>query len=162
MGMRTIKLATVLIIAVAGISIRSGYADTPLSGPQPKDAVAKKSGTKQQELYNDLGLTDQQRKLLDENRNRHREQAKALFTQMRQKMALLRQELEKNELNMQAVYQANNELKQLQAQMLDGRLERVLEVRKILTPEQFKKIEYKMNGRMERFKNRRERNREKA
>jgi Spy/CpxP family protein refolding chaperone len=79
---------------------------------------------------------------------------------MRQKMASLRQELEKSELNMQVIYQTNNELKQLQTQMLDNRLERILEVRKILTPGQFKKFEDKMNERMERSKNRREKNKE--
>ena len=68
-------------------------------------------------------------------------------------MASLRQELEKSQLNMQLVYQINNELKLLEAQILDNRLERILEVRKILTPEQFKKFEDKMNERMEHFKN---------
>jgi len=84
----------------------------------------------------------------------------ALFTEMRRKMGLLREELEKSELNTQKVYQINNELKQLQAQMLDNRLERILEVRKILTPAQFKKFEDEMNARWEHFKNKRERNKE--
>ena len=98
--------------------------------------------------------------MLEENKNKHREETKVLFTQLRQKMTLLRQELEKSELNMQAIYYINNEVKQLQVQMLDNRLERILKVRKILTPEQFKKFEDKMNERMEHFKNKHERNKE--
>ena len=120
----------------------------------------KKMDAKRQETYNDLGLTDGQRKLLEENKNKHREQAKALFTRSHQLMDSLRQELEKSELNMEAINQTNGELKQLQAQMLDNRLERILEVRKILTPEQFKKFENTMNERAEHLKNKHERNKE--
>jgi len=159
--MRKVKVVTLLIVAVlVGLSTSIIYAASPIPLAQQKEAIMKKMDAKRQEIYNDLGLTDEQRKLLEENENKHREQTKALFTQLRQKMNSLRQELEKSELNMQAIYQTNNELKQLQAQMLDNRLERILEVRKILTPEQFKKFEDKMNERMGHFKNKRERNKE--
>ena len=157
--MRKVKVVTLLIVAVL-VSLSAYIIYITLSIPvvQQKEAFIKKMDAKRQEIYNDLGLTDGQRKLLEENKNKHREQTKALFTQLRQKMTLLRQELEKNELNMQEIHQTNNELKQLHAQMLDNRLERVLEVRKILTPGQFKKFEDKMNEHMGHFKNKRERN----
>jgi Spy/CpxP family protein refolding chaperone len=113
----------------------------------------KKTDNKWQEMYKDLGITDEQKKLLEANQTKHREQTKALYAQMRQKGTLLQQELEKKELNMQVITQTNNEIKQIQAQMLDDRLESILEVRKILTPEQFKKFEDKINERMEHFKN---------
>jgi len=159
--MRKIKVVTLLIVAVlVGLSTSLIYAASPTPAAQQKEAVMKKFDAKRQEIYNNLGLTDEQKKLLEENKNKHREQTRALFTQLRQKMTLLRQELEKSELNMREIYQANNELKQLQAQMLDNRLERILEVRKILTPEQFNKFEDKMNERREHFQNKRERNKE--
>ncbi len=155
--MRRVKVVTFLIFAVlAGLSTSIIYAASPVPLASRKEGFMKKIDAKQQEIYSNLGLTDEQKKLLEENKNKQIEQIKALFTQMRQKTALLRQELEKSELNMQAIYQTNNELKQLQAKMLDNRLERVLKVRKILTPEQFKKFEDKMNERMEHFKNKRE------
>ena len=162
MVMRRAKVVAILIVAVLVVLSASViYAALPIPEVQQKEAVIKKIDAKRQEVYSNLGLTSEQKKLLEENKNKHREQTKALFTQMRQKIASLRQELEKNELNMQVIYQTNNELKKLQAQMLDSRLERILEVRKILTPEQFKKFENKMNERMEYLKNKHERNKEK-
>ena len=159
--MRKVKFVTLLIVPVlVGLSASIIYAASPNPAAKQEEAFIKKIDAKRQEIFNDLGLTDGQRKLLEENKNKHREETKVLFTQLRQKMTLLRQELEKSELNMQAIYQINNEVKQLQAQMLDNRLERILKVRKILTPEQFKKFEDKMNERMEHFKNKHERNKE--
>ena len=152
--MRKVKFVTLLIVPVlVGLSASIIYAASPNPAAKQEEAFIKKIDAKRQEIFNDLGLTDGQRKLLEENKNKHREETKVLFTQLRQKMTLLRQELEKSELNMQAIYYINNEVKQLQVQMLDNRLERILKVRKILTPEQFKKFEDKMNERMEHFKN---------
>ena len=159
--MRKVKFVTLLIVPVlVGLSASIIYAASPNPAAKQEEAFIKKIDAKRQEIFNDLGLTDGQRKLLEENKNKHREETKVLFTQLRQKMTLLRQELEKSELNMQAIYYINNEVKQLQVQMLDNRLERILKVRKILTPEQFKKFEDKMNERMEHFKNKREINKE--
>ena len=159
--MRKVKFVTLLIVPVlVGLSASIIYAASPNPAAKQEEAFIKKIDAKRQEIFNDLGLTDGQRKLLEENKNKHREETKVLFTQLRQKMTLLRQELEKSELNMQAIYYINNEVKQLQVQMLDNRLERILKVRKILTPEQFKKFEDKMNERMEHFKNKHERNKE--
>lgn len=161
--MKKVKIVTVLVVAVAaGLSTSVIYAASSIPADKQKDAFVKKMDAKQQEIYKELGLSDEQKKLLEENRNKHREQTKALFTEMRQKMASLRQELEKSELNMQAIYQTNNDLKQLSAQMLDNRLERILEIRKILTPEQFKKIEDKMSERMGHFKDKRQTSKEGA
>jgi len=158
--MRKVKVVTLLIVAaLVGLSAYIIYATSIIPAVQQKEGSIRKIDAKQREIYNDLGLTGEQKKLLEANKNKHREQTKALFTQMRQEMTLLRQELDKSELNMQTIYQINNEVKQLQAQMLDNRLEGILEVRKILTPEQFKKFEDKMNERMGHFKNKHERNR---
>ena len=156
--MRKVKCVTLLIVAVlAGLPASVVHAASPVPAVQQKEEFTKKTDARRQEIYDDLGLTGEQRKLLEENKNKHREQTKALFTQMREKMTFLRQELEKKELDMQTVYQTNNELKRLQAQMLDNRLERILEVRKILTPAQFKKFGDKMNERIGHFKDKRER-----
>ena len=160
MSMRKVKIVLFSIIAVSGISICVSYADSSVPLPQQKEAVVEKADVSQRKLYQDLGLTSEQRKLLEENKNKHREQARVIFAQIRQKMDSLRQELEKSELNMQVIYQTNNELKQLETRMLDDRLEHILKVRKILTPEQFKKFGDKMKEHREHFKNKRERNKE--
>lgn len=114
-----------------------------------------KRGARMQELYKDLNLTPEQQKQLQENKKKQREQMQALFSGIREKRAQLRQELQKDNLGMDTVNQLNAELKALQAQILDHRLEGILEVRKILTPDQFKQFMSKMNERKERFQNRR-------
>ena len=131
-----IGIALLLAAAAMCLFASAAYAQAP-----------KKPDTKRQEMFADLGLSPEQRKALEDNRNRHKEQTTEVVTQLRRKMGELRQELEKNELDMQAVGRINGELKQLQGRMLDNRLERILEVRKILTPEQFKKFEDKMHER---------------
>ncbi len=152
--MRKLNLLAILTIAALSVSVPAGYAASPTPANGQKSSFLQKMDTKRKQLYDELGLNNEQRKLLEANKDKHREQTKALFSQIHQNMDLLRQELEKNELDMQAIYKTNNELKELQAQMFDNRLERILEVRKILTPEQFKKFEEKMNKRMSHFKNR--------
>ena len=56
----------------------------------------------------------------------------------------MRQELQNPTLNMDKINQIQSELKASQAQMLDARLQGILEIRKILTPEQFTKFSAKM------------------
>ena len=159
--MRKAKVIILLIVVLlAGLFTFIIYVASHIPVNQQKNEFVDKINAKRQGIYNNLGLSDEQRKLLEENRNKHKEQTKALFMQLRQKTDLLRQELEKSALNMQEVYQTNNELKQLQTQMLDNRLERILEVKKILTPGQFKKFEDKVNKNMEHFKNKRKGNKE--
>ncbi len=153
MTVRKGKINALLIITIMILLVSIIYVVSSVPKFQQGKSFMKKMDAKRQQLYNDLGLTNEQRKLLEENKSKHREQAKALFNQIHENTVLIGQELQKDELNMGKIYQINNELKKLQAQMLDDRLEGMLEVRKILKPEQFKKFEAKMDGRMGHFKN---------
>lgn len=136
--MKEVKIILFSIITAAALSVPVSYASM-------------------QQSSNGLNLTNEQKKLLEENRNKQRGQKKLLFEQMGEKTALIRQELQKDELNMDKIHQINTELKNLQAQILDERLEGILEVRKILTPEQFKKFIAKTQARPGHFKNKLER-----
>ena len=59
------------------------------------------------------------------------------MSQIKEKREEIRNELQRDELNIGKIAQINNELKILSAQMLDRKLEGILEVRKILTPAMF-------------------------
>lgn len=122
--------------------------------PSQKDAVAKNGDTVRQKLYADLNLTKEQKVLLAQNRNKRKDETGALFRQMREDMATMRQALEADALDMQKIQKINNDLKQIQAKMVDSRLEGILEVRKILTPEQFKKFLTRMDERPNRLRHR--------
>ena len=111
---------------------------------------------RRQELYKDINLSEAQKKALEENRKGRKEEMKSIFSQIKEKKEAIRNELQKNELNIGKITQINNELKILDTQMLDRKLEGILEVRKILTPEQFKKFMAKMDQRQEHFKEKRD------
>ena len=157
MNMRKFEIIALLIIAALAISPPAGYASSSDdSRPQEGKAQDGKMEAGRQELYKDLNLSDAQKKLLGENKRKHREEMKSLFSQMKEKREAIRRELQKNELSIGKIAQINNELKILDAQMLDHKLEGILEVRKILTPEQFRKFMTKMSQRQERFKEKRD------
>lgn len=63
---------------------------------------------------------------------------------MRNKRELLREELAKPELDMNKITQIHNDLKAILLKMEDHHLEVILEVRRILTPEQLNKFHQKM------------------
>ena len=88
-------------------------------------------------IYKDLKLTKEQKKLLEENRKAHREKAKASFETMKTSKAELNQALMQKDLDMNKINQIQSQIKAFQAEMVDNRLNSVLEIRKILTPEQF-------------------------
>jgi Spy/CpxP family protein refolding chaperone len=150
--MKKIKAVMVLLSTVLMLSTPFVYANEGGMDVKGEKGWAEKRETRHQELYKELNLTEAQKKSLEENKAKNKDQMKSIFTEMKDKKALIRQELGKDTLDMGKVTQLNNDLKGLQAKMLDYKLERILEVRKILTPEQFKKFTAKMKERGEHFK----------
>jgi Spy/CpxP family protein refolding chaperone len=100
-------------------------------------------------MEKDLGLSPEQKEKLKAHRQSHRQAAKALFEQLKAKRDALRQELEKPSVDDSRVQAIHGELKALHDKMADHRLAGILEVRKILTPEQFKKFSEKVHDRRE-------------
>ena len=141
------SIALILALSAPAVYAQPGEAESGQKKP-----VQEKMEARHQEFYKDLDLSDSQKKLLEENKNNHRDQMKAMLDQIKDKKASIRQELQKDTLNMARINQINDELKKLEDRMLDYRLERILEVRKILTPEQFKKFITKMEAGGGRFK----------
>ncbi len=157
MDTKRCKIIALLIVAALALSSPAILpASSYDNGSKEEKGHSGKVETRRQELYKDLNLTPAQKKLLEENKKARRETMKALFSQTQEKRTAIRQELQKDELNIGKITQVNNELKILDAQMLDHKLEGILEVRKILTPEQFKKFMTKMEERQGQFKEKRD------
>lgn len=98
------------------------------------------------EIHKQLGLTPQQEEQLKEHRSTHRSQMKALRQQIKSKREQIKEELQRVDFDSNKVKQIHNELKSLKSQSEDYRLDGILEVRTILTPEQFNKfMELKKN-----------------
>ena len=91
------------------------------------------------EIFTQLDLSLEQEKQLQAHRDNHMGQAGEFRESLKTKKEALRNELQKEELNMEEIYKIHNELKDLHSKKADHRLEGILEVRKILTTEQFVK-----------------------
>jgi Spy/CpxP family protein refolding chaperone len=127
-------VACALLLATAGV-----YAETD-GGAYGHKREGGRMEAKFKEMEKELGLSADQAKKLEEHRKAHREDGRKLMEQMKQKRMELNAELEKPSVNMDRVKVIHNELKDIQNKMADERLDGIVAVRKILTPEQFKKF----------------------
>lgn len=99
---------------------------------------------RKQEIFKELNLTDEQKQKLEEKGREHKDGAQHLRNDMRELKEALRQELEKESLDMAKINQIQGQIKEKQSQMMDNRLEGVLELRGVLTPDQYKEFTEKM------------------
>jgi Spy/CpxP family protein refolding chaperone len=106
------------------------------SGPD-QSAPQVHSGQRIQEIYNQLGLTDDQKKQLEANKLQHRAKMESARQEMKIDKKALQEELMSPQLDMALVNQTHGRIKALLSQMEDDRLSSILAVRTILTPEQF-------------------------
>jgi Spy/CpxP family protein refolding chaperone len=111
----------------------------PSAYAQKQRDPAKKEAAIQKVLQQ-LNLTDGQNQKLKEHRIKHRQKAKQLYEDVQAKRKELADELKKSEPNTKEVKEIHGELKKLKAKKADHRLEGILEVRKILTTEQYSKF----------------------
>ena len=136
------------LILVAGVSAgvlwtAVGYVqaqETPANPPFKNEEMKEKWKAKKEEFNKKLGLTPQQAEQLEAQKAKHREEQKVLWEEIKAKRDALTAELQKKELNMDAVNKLHNELKALNAQKEDKRLEGILAAREVLTPEQFSQM----------------------
>ncbi len=148
--MNTKRIRGIAMLAVAAVAMSSSLLYADFSGNKSCEsgkAVSGKTGYNKKEAFKDFNLTDEQKKMLEANRSKHREDMKALFNDMKTQKAAMSQELQKQTLDMAKINQINGELKKLEARMLDYKLQGILDVRNILSPEQFKKFSEKMEER---------------
>ena len=98
------------------------------------------SGEHIQEIFNQLNLTDDQKKQLDANKQQHRAIMQGSHQEMKTNREAFLHELMKAQLDMPKINKIHNQIKSLQSRMEDNRLNSILAVRAILTPEQFSKF----------------------
>jgi Spy/CpxP family protein refolding chaperone len=109
--------------------------------PGPDESYSKAhSGQRIQEIYNQLNLTDDQKKQLEANKQQHRAAALDARREMKANREALQEELMKGQLDMVKINAIHGQIKSLQSQMEDDKLSSILAVRAILTPEQFSKF----------------------
>lgn len=153
METRKNSIIAILVVIVVVLSAALVYSNFKTPG---RSRAAKRLFTermegkraKHQPFYADMNLTAEQKRLLEENKTQHKEKARVLSKQIHSNMLLIRQELQKDDLNTGKIEQIQDKLKKLQIQMLDDRLQSILEVRKILTPEQFREFSARIESKI--------------
>lgn len=141
--------AVIVLMAMIG-SVGPACAQTPTE--LTKDEVMmiqKKREMKEQfkdRMKEELGLSDEQQQKIEEQRNSHFELATQNYEIIKNLKDQLQAELEKPELDEPKIRSIHDQLKALKNKMADLRLEGILEVRKILTAEQFKMF-HELRGR---------------
>lgn len=131
--------------ALLGVITLVTFAALPLayaqdaSGPDGS-AQIRHSGQRIQEIYNQLNLTDDQKKQLEDNKKQHRARMESARQEVKTDKEALHEELMKPQLDMPRIKDLHERIKTLQSQMEDIKLSAILEVRAILTPEQFLKF----------------------
>ncbi|MBF0387431.1 MAG: Spy/CpxP family protein refolding chaperone [Candidatus Omnitrophica bacterium] len=124
------------IMAVA-LMAPAAWAQAPAESPVSEKKMEEKSKGHFADLAEQLKLTKEQKAQLDKNRA----QRKAEFESSREKISAKRLELktalESPELDIRKVTAIHNELKAIMSKREDDHLAAILEIRKLLTPEQF-------------------------
>jgi len=124
---------------------------SPREGPPPDERFEKKAGGPFSEMAKELKLTGDQLRLIEENRKRHMLEERRLRDEMMLNRDELRRELAKPQFDMEKVKLTQERVKELMGQEEDFRLSGFLELKRILTPEQFILFNRKMEERMRKF-----------
>jgi len=135
------KLKRVLLV-VLGLCIFTGL---PLGHAQNipgKEESSQKAhfGQRMQEIFSQLNLTEDQKKQLEANKKEHRAKMENAHQEMKIDKEALKNELMKPYLDMPRVKALHKQIKTLLSQMEDCKLNSILAVRGILSPEQFSKF----------------------
>jgi Spy/CpxP family protein refolding chaperone len=128
--------AKVIIASLAMVFLMAGvvYAETP--GEDQHKGDGDKEG-----VFKELNLTPEQTKQLQTNRTAQREESTQLRKSMKEKQTELQEALKNPAVSRAAVEPIVNQIKSLQTNLIDYRINGIFAVKAILTPEQFAKFQ---------------------
>ncbi len=132
----------VYALGIVGVILLSSkvYSQPARDFPPGREAMREKMKARMLEVFKQLDLSPEQEKQLNAHRKGHREEGKEIHESIRTKRDALKEELQKQDLDMEKIYKIHSELKGMHSKKADHRLEGILDVRKILTTEQFVKF----------------------
>jgi len=103
---------------------------------------------KMDEFSKTLNLTPEQQEKIKKQQSVNREKWAELRNKLRDKRSALKKELEKPQINKDGVNVLVAEIKTLMGEQLEQRVDNIIFMKEILTPEQFKKLQEKKTERM--------------
>lgn len=149
-----VLFASVFVLSASGVSAAQGKGKNDAGCcPDGKYDKFEKRGKKDfDRMAKELNLTEAQKKQLDEHKAKHKTQMKDMMTQTMEKNEALRQELQKTDTDKAKVESLKSDLKGLHSKRIDSMTDSVSEMKQILTPEQFQKMNDNMQKRHEKMK----------
>ena len=139
--MKRLSFVFAILIAATLLFDAAGAGDAFARGPGGGMKGFGPGGGKHLErLMEELDLTDDQRLKLDGNREAQMVLGQKLFKEFAEKQKELGEELESETTNRSKINALAADLKEIQGRMIDLRIDSVLAVKEILTPEQYKKF----------------------
>jgi Spy/CpxP family protein refolding chaperone len=139
MGITKARIIGVLMTAVLALSVPVVYADNGNGGNFRDGHWGKQCHYMKGKSCHKLNLTDDQKKQLKDIWQKQREAMKATFEQIKANREALTNELLQTTPDVNKINDLKSKMEALGAQMLDNRINSDLEVKKILTAEQFAK-----------------------
>ncbi len=132
----------VYALCIVGVILLSSkaYSQPARDFPPGREAMREKMKTRMLEVFKQLDLSPEQEKQLNAHRKGHREEGKEIHESIKTKREAMKKELQKQDLDMEEINKIHSELKSMYSRKADHRLEGILEVREILTNEQFVKF----------------------
>ena len=137
---RGLVLVVIAAMTLSAASIYAGDAGSAAQGDFKKDAHFKK-------MAEELQLTPQQKAALEKDREEFSAKSKALRDKMQITRKSLKEELDKAATDKARVESLVTELKNLYSQQIQYRVDKVMAMKQILTPEQFNKMKSSMESR---------------
>jgi Spy/CpxP family protein refolding chaperone len=108
-----------------------------------------------EKMFDELNLTDEQKNLLKANREKTRASAEKAHQGIKDNMKAMGEELKKTDYSVDKLKALAEESKRLHNEKIDAKVAGMIEVRKILTPEQFAQFSKMMEEKMSKWESKR-------
>lgn len=149
--MKALSKQMMVVIVIAAGLVFSGRAYAKMF----EEDQGRPNKGKADQIIQQLHLTPQQEAQIKQLQTVNRKKAKELFRRLREKRIELAEELDKPRSNYARIEALILELKQLQGRLIEHRVNDILKMKEILTPEQYQKFnETLKNMRLRHFERR--------
>jgi len=149
MELRFKNLVVLLSVVTLLLSFSQGFAES--IGEENEG----ERGRRMKNFVEELDITPEQQAKLKEQRDEHRERIKELLQALRDKRKGLAEELEKTTTDKDKIDELVSEIKGLHGQLIDERVKNILQMKTILTHEQFSEFKEKIDSFKEKRRGRR-------
>ncbi len=143
--MKTNIKTVVTVIVVATFIAGNAFAGTGCGFPGQRDKGLKAKDA----ITRELNLSTDQQNRLEQERTTHREAMETLRSTLKEKKRELRDATAKPDITRQQVEPILTQIKKLQSDMTDKRVDGIFAVKGILSPEQFAKLQSMKEERMQ-------------